>query len=123
LVVFFFFQKKKQKALVLLRRNRSHTHILEADPGGLEANPQRNNRPVDILLILDLIALFFFQKKKQKAFVLLRRKRSHTHTSAKPTLGVWGLAPKKQSICSYPLDTVFSGTLLFPEEKGKSVCS
>jgi hypothetical protein len=54
---------------------------------------------------------FFFQKKKQKALVLLRRRLSHTYNSAKPTQGVWGRAPSK------------SDTLLFPEKEAKSVCS
>jgi hypothetical protein len=36
---------------------------------------------------------FFFQKKKQKA--LFRFAEDYAQISAKPTLGVWGLAPKK----------------------------
>jgi hypothetical protein len=35
-------------------------------------------------------------------------------TSAKPTQGVWGLAPKKNDISS-------NGILLFPEKEAKSV--
>jgi hypothetical protein len=39
-----------------------------------------------------------FPEKKQKAVVLLRRRRWAARTSAKPTLGVWGLAPKDQVV-------------------------
>jgi hypothetical protein len=39
--------------------------------------------------------VFFFSRKEAKALVLLRRRQHQTQTSAKPTLGVWGLAPKK----------------------------
>jgi hypothetical protein len=38
---------------------------------------------------------FFFSRKEAKALVLLRRRSFLTQFSAKPTLGVWGLAPKK----------------------------
>jgi hypothetical protein len=38
--------------------------------------------------------LFFFQKKKQKALFCFAE-GSLTQTSAKPTQGVWGLAPKE----------------------------
>jgi hypothetical protein len=39
------------------------------------------------------VILFFFQKKKQKALPLRGRPWA-AQTSAKPTLGVWGRAPK-----------------------------
>jgi hypothetical protein len=38
--------------------------------------------------------IFFFQKKKQKALFCFAE-GSVAQTSAKPTQGVWGLAPKK----------------------------
>jgi hypothetical protein len=40
---------------------------------------------------------FLFPEKETKSVVLLRRRYSHTQNSAKPTLGVWGLAPKKNN--------------------------
>jgi hypothetical protein len=45
---------------------------------------------------INLITVFFFQKKKQKALVLLRR-MVWAQISAKPTLGVWGRAPKEET--------------------------
>jgi hypothetical protein len=41
------------------------------------------------------LEVFFFSRKEAKAFVLLRRRQSSTQNSAKPTQGVWGLAPKE----------------------------
>jgi hypothetical protein len=64
--------------------------------------------------------LFFFQKKKQKAFVLLRRRALLTRNSAKPTLGVWGLAPKKNHSYSSTVDDIL---FFFPEKEAKSACS
>jgi hypothetical protein len=43
-----------------------------------------------------VVVFFFFPEKEAKSVVLLRRRQFHTQNSAKPTLGVWGLAPKKQ---------------------------
>jgi hypothetical protein len=57
--------------------------------------------------------LLLFPEKEAKSVVPLRGKLFLTQTSAKPTLGVWGLAPKKESNIS----------LLFPEKEAKSVCS
>jgi hypothetical protein len=44
----------------------------------------------------------------------------HTQCSAKPTLGVWGLPPRKRA----HKNTIWADdTLLFPEKEAKSVCS
>jgi hypothetical protein len=81
----------------------SNPNLGEADPGGLGRAPRRTL----------YVAFFFFQKKKQKALVLLRRRLSPTQISAKPTLGVWGRAPRRAlNLCSI---------LLFPEKEAKSV--
>jgi hypothetical protein len=66
---------------------------------------------------IEAVAFFFFQKKKQKAFVLLRRRSWAAQTSAKPTLGVWGRAPKRL------FDYSSNSLLHFPEKEAKSVCS
>jgi hypothetical protein len=44
-----------------------------------------------------------------------------TQTSAKPTLGVWGLAPKKPAnqVVFIIMDILF----FFPEKEAKSACS
>jgi hypothetical protein len=39
------------------------------------------------------MTIFFFSRKEAKALVLLHR-GSHYRNSAKPTQGVWGLAPR-----------------------------
>jgi hypothetical protein len=44
-----------------------------------------------------LIGFFFFRKKKQKALFCFAEGLL-TRTSAKPTLGVWGLAPNEKFI-------------------------
>jgi hypothetical protein len=56
------------------------------------------------------LQIFFFQKKKQKAFVLLRRRiwASQTFGEAEPR----GQPPK-----------IFLADLLVPEKEAKSVCS
>jgi hypothetical protein len=41
---------------------------------------------------------FFFQKKKQKALFCFAEVKVDCKESAKPTQGVWGLAPKKRVI-------------------------
>jgi hypothetical protein len=41
------------------------------------------------------MVFFFFQKKKQKALFRFADSLA-THISAKPTLGVWGLAPRNR---------------------------
>jgi hypothetical protein len=116
-VVFFFFQKKNQKAF--------------AKDSNLGTSGPRE--------LIHLMILFFFQKKKQKAFVLLRKKCKpnleliqltapiekrfaspvFAQNSAKPTLGVWGLAPKKSINL---LINLSNDILLFPEKEAKSVC-
>jgi hypothetical protein len=40
---------------------------------------------------------FLFPEKETKSVVLLRRRQPYTQNSAKPTQGVWGLAPKKNN--------------------------
>jgi hypothetical protein len=93
-MVFFFFQKKKQKALFCSAEN--HT--------------QPKTRRSRLWGSAGLIVSFFFQKKKQKALVLRRRRSSTAQISAKPTLGVWGHAPKKPTTL-----------IVFPEKESKSV--
>jgi hypothetical protein len=39
--------------------------------------------------------IILFPEKEAKSVVLLCRRLLSTHNSAKPTLGVWGLAPKE----------------------------
>jgi uncharacterized metal-binding protein len=47
--------------------------------------------------LIDLVVFFFSQKKKQKALFRFVEGLL-TQTSAKPTQGVWGRAPRNQSI-------------------------
>jgi hypothetical protein len=46
------------------------------------------------------VEFLLFPEKEAKSVGLLRSGAHTTQTSAKPTLGVWGLAPKKKSIQS-----------------------
>jgi hypothetical protein len=70
-----------------------YPNLGEADPGGSGGlAPQKT--PYDLQPV---VIFFFFQKKKQKAFVLLRRRPWAAQVSAKPTLGVWGRAPRKNT--------------------------
>jgi hypothetical protein len=80
----------KQSSLLFQKRSKSvgsasqktvFNQVLgEVDQGDC---PQVNNR-------------LFFSRKETKALVLLRRRQFSTQSSAKPTQGVWGLAPKKR---------------------------
>jgi hypothetical protein len=63
--------------------------------------------------------VFFFQKKKQKALFRFAEGLL-AQTSAKPTHGVWGHAPRNQLI-GYKGVNWSSDTLLFPEKEAKSV--
>jgi hypothetical protein len=76
--------------------------------GGLGAGPQQNHS--------GYMELFFFQKKKQKAFVVFRRRYGWTQTfrEAEPR-GSGGWPPAKL-LSLYCL-------LLFPEKEAKSICS
>jgi hypothetical protein len=78
--------------------------FLDARPGLGSASPsyifhesqltllfRLENKPI----YLTYFSKFFFQKMKQKALVLLRRRQSDAQTSAKPTQGVWGRAYKE----------------------------
>jgi hypothetical protein len=94
----YFFQKKKEKVFVPESPNKCGVQM------GATTQPQRQRystgffpvpgkaRPMIIRGFHQIIA-FFFSRKEAKALVLLRRKQFYN--SAKPTLGVWGLAPKE----------------------------
>jgi hypothetical protein len=81
LIVFFFFQKKKQKAFVL--RSTLNANPRQSRPrfGG------RTSKTVDLIA-----SILLFPEKEAKS--VCSAKLSQLETSAKPTQGVWGLAPK-----------------------------
>jgi hypothetical protein len=60
------------------------------------------------------MVFFFFQNKKQKAFVLL-----HGHFILKTRLS----QPRGLEACSRKLTNHINSILLFPEKEAKSVCS
>jgi hypothetical protein len=64
---------------------------------------------------------FFFQKKKQKAFVLLRR--MFVDPKEPRRANVFGSFLKKNTPCPKNLTNLSRGVLLFPEKEAKSVCS
>jgi hypothetical protein len=66
---------------------------------------------------IHLDGFFFFQKKKQKAFVLLSQKTVVAIISAKPTLGVWGLVPKNLIFRPYSLKFLLSIAVFFFQKK------
>jgi hypothetical protein len=74
-----FPEKEAKSVSSASQKAEFNPNLGEADPGGLGASPQKKS----------------LQKKKQKALVPLRRILSLTQISAEPTLGVWGLAPRR----------------------------
>jgi ribosomal protein L24E len=91
-----FFSRKEAKALVLLRRSLFIANInrLILFFSRKEAKALVLLRRSPFLVIISRLILFF-SRKEAKALVLLRRNLLFAQTSAKPTQGVWGLAPKK----------------------------
>jgi hypothetical protein len=71
----FFFQKKKQKAFLCFAEASFYPRLSEADPGGLGG----------------VISFFSKRTKELSCFAEV----AFPQDSAKPTQGVWGLAPKK----------------------------
>jgi hypothetical protein len=100
LISSLLFLEKEAKSVVLLRRrmlNVGYPTLGEADPGGLGACPQKTALQLVKRLLLKARSLLFLEKEA-KSVVLLRRRMLATQPSAKPTLEVWGLAPKKDSL-------------------------
>jgi hypothetical protein len=87
------FPEKEAKSVGLLRRRKLSTQN-SAKPtqgfGGLPPRKQCLKYRKQWLKVF-----FFFQKKKQKALVCFAEDLWAPKNSAKPTQGVWGLAPKK----------------------------
>jgi hypothetical protein len=50
---------------------------------------------INVHVYMTINGVLIYPGKGAKDIVLLRRRRLHSQTSAKPTLGVWGLAPKE----------------------------
>jgi hypothetical protein len=75
--------------------------------------------------------ILLFPEKEAKSVALLRRRIPHTPKSAKPTQGVWGLAPKKRLVLNLVWDITYtcngivygSDILFFSRKRSKKRCS
>jgi hypothetical protein len=107
---FLLFPEKEAKSVCSAsRKTVLHPKFGEADPGGLGACPQKSthlesNWCSSILLFL----------------VLLRRRRFCAQNSAKPTQGVWGLAPRRLSVYLKNFSIGPRVSILFPKNEAKN---
>jgi hypothetical protein len=108
--IVLLFPEKEAKSVVLLRRKHGYLNL------HLRIRAFQENSCRKIYSLRDSILLF--PEKEAKSVVLLRRRPLAAQPSAKPTLGVWGLAPKKNSIQRVLFKTS-EYILLFPEKRSK----
>jgi hypothetical protein len=112
------FPEKEAKSVVPLRgRFLGYPTLGEADPGGLGACPQQNSTSSHFLLYSTLSHLLLFQKKKQKALVLLRRRLMGYPNLGEADPGGLGACPQQKPTASKLIEPIDVITFFFSQKK------